>query len=53
MRMLQPEELKLAMGFGREYQLEVGSRRDKIKLMGNAVCPPVMESIVKALTKRS
>ena len=49
MRMLQPEELKLAMGFDKGYQLGVGSRRDKIKLMGNAVCPPVMESIVRAL----
>ncbi len=49
MRMLQPEELKLAMGFDKDYQLGVGSRRDKIKLMGNAVCPPVMESIVRTL----
>lgn len=53
MRMLQPEELKLAMGFDKEYFLEAGSRRDKIKLMGNAVCPPVMESIVAALCVRS
>jgi DNA (cytosine-5)-methyltransferase 1 len=49
MRMLQPEELKLAMGFDESYNLEIGSRRDKIKLMGNAVCPPVMESIVRGL----
>jgi DNA (cytosine-5)-methyltransferase 1 len=49
MRMLQPEELKLAMGFPPSYKLEAGTRRDKIKLMGNAVCPPVMESIVKML----
>jgi len=50
MRMLQPEELKLAMGFPDHFLLECGSRRDKIKLMGNAVCPPVMEYIVRNLT---
>jgi DNA (cytosine-5)-methyltransferase 1 len=52
MRMLQPEELKLAMGFSNDYNLSLGAtRRDKIKLMGNGVCPPVMTSIVKLLCK--
>jgi len=51
MRMLQPEELKVAMGFPESYRLKVGTRREKVKLMGNAVCPPVMKSIVKAITK--
>lgn len=51
MRMLQPEELKAAMGFPKNYRLEAGTRRDKIKLMGNAVCPPVMKQLVKSLTK--
>lgn len=51
MRMLQPEELKLAMGFPKNYRLESGTRRDKIKLMGNAVCPPVMEFILRTITQ--
>ena len=51
MRMLQPEELKAAMGFPKSYRLEAGIRRDKIKLMGNAVCPPVMKQLVKSLTE--
>jgi DNA (cytosine-5)-methyltransferase 1 len=51
MRMLQPEELKIAMGFPETYRLEAGTRREKVKLMGNAVCPPVMNSIVRALGK--
>jgi DNA (cytosine-5)-methyltransferase 1 len=51
MRMLQPEELKLAMGFPRNYKLANGTRRDKIKLMGNAVCPPVMKSIIQTLIR--
>jgi len=49
--MLQPEELKLAMGFDHNYSLNIPvTRREKIKLMGNGVCPPVMSSIVKSLS---
>lgn len=55
MRMLQPEELKSAMGFGRDYNLLdlKLTRREKIKLMGNGVCPPVMKSIVENLIQHS
>lgn len=49
LRMLQVPELKRAMGFPEEFKLEHGSRRDRIRLIGNAVCPPVMEAVVKAL----
>lgn len=49
MRMLQPDELQKAMGFPPEFRLERGSRREKIHLLGNAVCPPVMEAIVRSL----
>lgn len=55
MRMLQPEELKLAMGFKPSFKLDNINgltRRDRIKLMGNGVCPPVMKAIVESLTKR-
>ena len=48
MRMLQPEELKQAMGWPKPYKINHGSRRDKIKMIGNAVCPPVMKSIVQS-----
>ncbi|MGB4101275.1 MAG: DNA (cytosine-5-)-methyltransferase [Alphaproteobacteria bacterium] len=51
LRMLQVPELKQAMGFDRKYTLPYGSRRDCIKLLGNGVCPPVMESIVRGLTQ--
>lgn len=50
MRMLQVPELKRAMGFSVRYKLNGGTRRDQIKLLGNAVCPPVMEAVVRALT---
>lgn len=53
MRMLQVDELKAAMGFPTDYKLNVGSRRDRIKLLGNGVCPPVMAAIVKAMISPS
>jgi len=52
MRMLQVPELKKAMGFPDTYKLEHGTRREKIKLLGNAVCPPVMEAVISQLTCR-
>jgi DNA (cytosine-5)-methyltransferase 1 len=50
MRMLQVPEVKAAMGFPKRYALEHGTRREKIKLLGNAVCPPVMSAVISALT---
>jgi DNA (cytosine-5)-methyltransferase 1 len=49
MRMLQPDELRRAMGFPDSYTFPNVTRRDKVKLMGNAVCSPVMEAIVKSI----
>lgn len=50
MRMLQVPELQAAMGMDGMRFLH-GTRRDKIKMIGNAVCPPVMRSVVSALIK--
>lgn len=50
LRMLQVEELKAAMGFPKSYSMRHGSRRDRIKMLGNGVCPPVMQAIVEAVT---
>jgi DNA (cytosine-5)-methyltransferase 1 len=49
LRMLQIPELKRAMGLPRDFNLEHGTRRDKIKLLGNSVCAPVMRHIVASL----
>ena len=49
MRMLQVPELKRAMGFGDDFILPVGTRRDRIRLLGNGVCPPVMETVLQSL----
>ena len=51
LRMLQPPELQRAMGFCDRYRLPYGSRRDRIKLLGNAVCPPVMQAVVQSLAQ--
>jgi DNA (cytosine-5)-methyltransferase 1 len=50
MRMLQVPELRRAMGFNDAYKLEIGTRRDRIRLLGNGVCPPVMTEVIRALT---
>ncbi len=50
LRMLQVPELRRAMGFSNDYKLLRGTRRDRIKLLGNGVCPPVMQQIVADLT---
>ena len=49
MRMLQPPELAAAMGFPREHCWAESTRRERIKLIGNAVCPPVMRDVIRAL----
>jgi len=51
MRMLQPPELSAAMGFPKDYLWPETARRNKIKMIGNAVCPPVMQAIVSQLLK--
>lgn len=49
-RMLQVPELRRAMGFSDDFVLPAGTRRDRIRLLGNGVCPPVMEAVVRSLT---
>jgi DNA (cytosine-5)-methyltransferase 1 len=54
LRMLQPSELARAMGFHqvnarRSFELAPVSRREKIRILGNGVCPPVMKSLVTHL----
>ncbi len=50
MRMLQVPELRSAMGMS-QMSFDHGTRRDRIKAIGNAVCPPVMKEVVEKLTK--
>lgn len=47
LRMLQPDELLLAMGGANDHVLPHGNRRDKVKLCGNGVCSDVMTAIFR------
>ncbi|MET4291902.1 hypothetical protein ACVW1A_008253 [Bradyrhizobium sp. LB1.3] len=58
LRMLQIPELKRAMGLthlkdengeGVKFLLDHGTRRDKVKVIGNGVCAPVMRAVVGSL----
>lgn len=52
-RMLQVSELRRAMGYPDDAVLARGSRRDRVKLLGNGVCPPVMEAVVQSLVSEA
>lgn len=45
-RMLVPQEIQAAMAFPSEYVL-TGTRREQVKLLGNAVTPPVMKLLME------
>lgn len=49
MRMLQVPELQAAMGMPPKMKFETGTRRERIKMIGNAVCPPVMKTVIQSL----
>ena len=54
LRMLTPRELARAQGFPDDYRLEVSfdgaplSRTAQTRMVGNSVCPPVAEALVRA-----
>lgn len=48
MRMLQPHEYKRIMGFPENYTLK-GTRRDQVRMYGNAVCPPAMKVFIESV----
>lgn len=49
LRMLQVPELMKAMGLTTKFKLRHGTRRDKVKILGNGVCAPVMREVVAEL----
>ena len=44
-RMLQPHEIQKAMAFPAHYRV-LGTQREKVKQLGNAVTPPVMAMLI-------
>lgn len=51
LRMLQVPEIKRGMGLPNSFKLNQGNRRDKIKLLGNGVCAPVMRKVLSTLLR--
>jgi DNA (cytosine-5)-methyltransferase 1 len=49
MRMLQATEIRRAMSFPENDLFPEAPRRDRIRLLGNAVCSLVTEAIVRSL----
>jgi DNA (cytosine-5)-methyltransferase 1 len=50
-RMLEPHEIAAAMAFDPAYRVLARSKRDKVRLYGNAVTPPVAELLGCALVE--
>ena len=49
-RMFEPHEVAAGMAFPLDYQW-LGSRRDRVKLAGNAVCPPAARDLIGAVVE--
>lgn len=47
-RMLSPDEIKRAMAFPAEYRI-LGTKRDQVRMSGNAVTPPAARDLVAAV----
>ncbi|MGA2324311.1 MAG: DNA cytosine methyltransferase [Sedimentisphaerales bacterium] len=51
LRMLTPRELALAQGFPANYILTGKSKSSQVAKIGNSVCPPIAEAIVRVNVK--
>ena len=51
LRMLTPRELALAQGFPASYILTGKSKSSQVAKIGNSVCPPIAEAIVRVNVK--
>jgi DNA (cytosine-5)-methyltransferase 1 len=49
-RMLMPDEIKLGMAFAPDFVL-LGSKREQVKLAGNAVTPPAARDLIAAVVE--
>ncbi|GAA4828355.1 DNA cytosine methyltransferase [Saccharopolyspora rosea] len=49
-RMLQPTEIQTAMAFRPDYEV-LGTRRERVRQLGNAVTPPAAEHLLTAIAQ--
>lgn len=52
-RMMQLPEISRAMGLPTGFKFPEGTRRDKIKICGNGVCPPVIRRVISSMIPAS
>lgn len=50
-RMLDVHEIKAGMAFPSVFEMPFGAKRDKVKMLGNAVTPPAARDLIAALVE--
>jgi DNA (cytosine-5)-methyltransferase 1 len=50
-RMLDVHEIKAGMAFAATFAMPVGAKRDKVRMLGNAVTPPAARDLIAAIVE--
>jgi DNA (cytosine-5)-methyltransferase 1 len=50
-RMLDVHEIKAGMAFATTFAMPVGAKRDKVRMLGNAVTPPAARDLIAAIVE--
>lgn len=50
-RMLDVHEIKAGMAFAASFGMPVGAKRDKVRMLGNAVTPPAARDLIAAVVE--
>ncbi|MER7278361.1 DNA cytosine methyltransferase [Dactylosporangium sp. NPDC000244] len=50
-RMLDVHEIKAGMAFAARFEMPIGAKRDKVKMLGNAVTPPAARDLIAAVVE--
>lgn len=50
-RMLDVHEIKAGMAFAHAFAMPVGAKRDKVRMLGNAVTPPAARDLIAAVAE--
>jgi DNA (cytosine-5)-methyltransferase 1 len=50
-RMLDVHEIKAGMAFAAAFEMPIGAKRDKVRMLGNAVTPPAARDLIAAVVE--
>ena len=50
-RMLDVHEIKAGMAFAHRFEMPFGAKRDKVRMLGNAVTPPAARDLIAAVVE--